>query len=134
MVFEIHFQIGFDDDIFFCKNQNSKMIIFQKKKKITSNSQCKSTFFFDFFSFCKFWNDNFVNKKSEKWYFFFCDIFFLKKKFQKTLPREHFTEKKYHLRNEKYHFGTFLKTSLFGPYWEKKGNIKHWSNNKRGRH
>ena len=60
--------------------------------------------FFHFFSCSQFvWNCNFVNKKREKWYFFFnCDIFFLNIKFQK-LPRKRHSKKKYHLRSEKYH-------------------------------
>ena len=64
--------------------------------------------FFHFFSRSQnVWNSNFVNKKSEKWYFFFnCDIFFLNVKFQK-LPRKRPSKKKYHLRNEKYHSRKF---------------------------
>ena len=65
--------------------------------------------FFHFFSRSQnVWNSNFVNIKSEKWYFFFnCGIFFLNVKFQKLPRKRPSKKKKYHLRNEKYHSRKF---------------------------
>ena len=74
-----------------CKNTSVRSLVVLPgcfwKLDFTYDSAAEFFAFFCYFQFFSrsqiLWNCNFVNKKSGKWYFFFCDNFIFNVKFQK---------------------------------------------------